>query len=315
MKRIKTIVPILGLACLFSACNYNELNFPGYNDGVAPVNVFSYVDSLTSADMVNVSSLIENNIKKLKTKEDSIAANYKVDSVAAAYIKANKMFNTELALADTYLPLFLANKYKYGDNKSSVMVTYPQYIVSKGVLQIFKEKFLFDSVWYVYRNEILNATFESNLCNFTTVSVNGAQLWNWNTYKYVMMSGYANSVSNANEDWLISPKLDLSRRISAFMKFSHTINKGDTANMRTNHTVWISTDYVNGEPSSATWTQMIIPTYPTGKNWTFVESGSIAFPSSAIGSNNVHFAFKYLCSTVESASWEVKKLIVLEVAE
>jgi hypothetical protein len=315
MKSIKSIVPILGFTCLLAACNYNEFNFPGYNDGVAPVNVFSYVDSLTSTDIVNLSTLIINNIKSLKTKEDSVAANYKVDSAAADYMKVNKMFHTEIAPADIYIPLFLSKKYQYGDTKSSVLVTSPQYIASEGELQFLKEKYLLDSIWYVYRNEILNASFESNLCDFSGVNVQGTQVWSWNNYKYAKMSGYANGVNNDNEDWLISPALDLSKRISAFMTFSHTINKGDTANMRTNHTICISTDYVNGDPSSATWIQMTIPTYPLGKDWVFVESGNIEFPSSAIGSSNVHFAFKYLSSSAESATWEIKNLLVLEVAE
>lgn len=315
MKPIKSIFPILVLTCLLTACNYNELNFSGYNDGVTPVNVFTYVDSLTSSDFVNLSNFIKINIKNLKTKADSIAADYKTDSIAAVYLNANKMFHTEIAPADKYIPLFLSKKYPYGDTKSSVLVTSPQYIASEGELQIIKEKYLLDSIWYVYRNEIFNATFESNLGDFSAVNVNGAQIWSWNSYKYAKMSGYANSVNNDNEDWLISPALDLSKRISAFMTFSHAINKGDTANMRTNHTVWISTDYVNGDPSSANWIQMTIPTYPLGKDWIFVESGNIEFPNSAIGNSNVHFAFKYLSSSAESATWEIKNLLVLEVAE
>jgi len=252
MKSINNIVPLLGLAFILSACNYNNLNFPGYDSGVSPTNVFAYVDSLTSSDFVNLSSSIK---KKLKTHEDTIAANY---------ISVNKMFHTEIAPAATYIPLFLSEKYLYGDTKSSVMVTSPQYIAEEGEMQILKEKYVLDSVWFLYNNEILKTPFDQSVGDFT------------------------------------------------FMSFTHTINKGDTANLKTNHTIWLSTDYLSGEPSTATWIQLTIPTYPNGISWTFVESGAISFPSAALGNTNVHIAFKYLSSNKESATWEVKNLLILE---
>jgi len=300
MKSINNIVPLLGLAFILSACNYNNLNFPGYDSGVSPTNVFAYVDSLTSSDFVNLSSSIK---KKLKTHEDTIAANY---------ISVNKMFHTEIAPAATYIPLFLSEKYLYGDTKSSVMVTSPQYIAEEGEMQILKEKYVLDSVWFLYNNEILKTPFDQSVGDFTIINVIGSQLWSWDTHKYVKMSGYANNVNNDNEDWLISPSLNLSKRKSAFMSFTHTINKGDTANLKTNHTIWLSTDYLSGEPSTATWIQLTIPTYPNGISWTFVESGAISFPSAALGNTNVHIAFKYLSSNKESATWEVKNLLILE---
>lgn len=50
------------------------------------------------------------------------------------------------------------------------------------------------------------------------------------------MSGFANSKSNANEDWLISPSIDLTGKTDVKITFDHTINKGALANLQTNHT-------------------------------------------------------------------------------
>lgn len=149
--------------------------------------------------------------------------------------------------------------------------------------------------------------FASGLGGFTTNNVLGAQTWYFynGTSTYAVMSGFANSVSNANEDWLISPSINLTGKTSAKLSFDYTINKGLVANMQTNHTLWLSAD--NG----ATWEQIAIPVYPAGNNWTFVNSGNIVLPAKFLGISTFKFAFKYLCSTAESASWEIKKLIIV----
>lgn len=156
---------------------------------------------------------------------------------------------------------------------------------------------------------ILSEKFSNTLGAFTPISIVGAEVWAGTNYGAVM-TGFANSKSNANEDWLISPAMNLIGISSAVMTFSHTINKGVVANMAANHTLWFSTNYTSGAPSTATWIQVTIPTYPTGSDWTFVGSGNINLPSSVLGKSNVRFAFKYLCSDAESASWEIKDVLV-----
>lgn len=160
---------------------------------------------------------------------------------------------------------------------------------------------------------ILDVSFTNNsMGGFTSYNVSGAQEWFLNaTSSYgVNMSGFADNKSNANEDWLISPAMNLTEATQATLTFEHAINKGDVNNLKTNHTLWISTDYNSGAPSSASWTQVTITTYPTGLDWTFVSSGNINLPSSVIGQSNVRIAFKYLCSDNESATWEIKNLKV-----
>lgn len=147
--------------------------------------------------------------------------------------------------------------------------------------------------------------FDEGLGLFTTESKLGAQSWYVNTAnKYAVMSGFANSKSNENEDWLISPSIDLTGKGSAKICFDHTINKGLPANKESNHTLWISAD--NG----VTWEQLVITNYPVGSNWTFVNSGDLIIPEKFLGINTFKFAFKYLCSNTESASWEIKNVII-----
>jgi hypothetical protein len=152
---------------------------------------------------------------------------------------------------------------------------------------------------------IFSEPFTASLGGFTAFSVLGAQTWAWSSYG-ATMTGFQNSVNNDNEDWLISPSINLSAiTTSAKISFSHAINKGDVANVQTNHTLWVSKDLVGNDPSTATWTQVIIPTYPSGANWTFVKSGDAIIPATFLGKPNVRFAFQYKSSTLESATWEI----------
>lgn len=157
----------------------------------------------------------------------------------------------------------------------------------------------------IYSETFLGGT----LGDFTAYSVAGEQVWTASTSYGAVMSGFANSRSNANEDWLVSPALDLTGKSDVAIVFEHAINKGDVANLKTNHTLWMSDDYVEGNPTAATWTQVTIPTYPAGTSWTFVSSGSVVVPAQYLKAN-VRIAFKYLCSDNESASWEIKNFVV-----
>lgn len=142
-------------------------------------------------------------------------------------------------------------------------------------------------------------TFAANLGAFTQTSVVGAQTWKWSSGFGATMSGFSGG-NIANEDWLISPTIDLTTLSSAAMSFDHTINKGVVANMKSEQTLWVSTD------DGATWKSLSIATFPAGNNWTFVNSGEIDLD--AYAGKKIKLAFKYICTTSSSATWEIKNL-------
>jgi hypothetical protein len=143
---------------------------------------------------------------------------------------------------------------------------------------------------------IFSEAFATSLGSFTTNSVTGAQVWRFASGFGASMSGYS-SGNVANEDWLISPEIDLTSVSSAAFSFNHTINKGIVANMRTEQTLWITKD--NG----VSWSVLTIPTYPAGNTWTFVSSGEISLDR--FTGNKVKIAFKYISTTTSSATWEI----------
>ncbi len=143
--------------------------------------------------------------------------------------------------------------------------------------------------------------FATGLGTFTTNNVTGAQVWSFASGYGAKMTGFT-TVNNANEDWLISQEFDFTNQSSAALTFDHTINKGVVANMRTEQTLWVSTN------SGTTWTQLSIPTYPAGNTWTYVNSGEINLD--AYAGKKIKLAFKYTCTTASSATWEIKNFLI-----
>jgi hypothetical protein len=152
-----------------------------------------------------------------------------------------------------------------------------------------------------------NLLTQDSFDRFTANNVKGTPAWVYASGYGAKMSGYL-SGNLDNEDWLISPSFSLAKANSATLSFDHTINYVTTQKL-TEQMVLVSTNYISGNPASATWTSLTIPTWPAGNNWVFVNSGSINL-TNFVGNPNVHIAFKYASSTSGAATWEVKNVLV-----
>ena len=148
-------------------------------------------------------------------------------------------------------------------------------------------------------------SFASSLGAFTPVNVAGGNDWYCDTkWHYAVMNGH--SQGGDNEDWLVSPAFDLRGKGTPTLAFAHAINYADKSRLEQEHTLWV-TDAYTGDPTTTQWTQVDIPDYPTGSNWTFVNT-SLDLPAAFAGKENVQFAFKYLCEDGAASAWEIKNL-------
>ncbi len=142
--------------------------------------------------------------------------------------------------------------------------------------------------------------FETNFTTWTTVSVTGAQVWSPNTYGNpglcAAMSGYSGG-SQDNEDWLITPAIDLSGVTDAVLNFQTARNYSGP-----DLEVFMATDYAGGDPNTdGTWTPLTV-TLSTG-SWSWTDSGDIDVSAAAGG--DLFIAFKYTSTTSGSATYEV----------
>lgn len=149
--------------------------------------------------------------------------------------------------------------------------------------------------------------FSSSQGDFTIENVNLDNLnyvWAYTSGYGMKASAYVGQTYHATESWLISPCLEFPEESTINMSFDHVCRY--TSAPRTQLTLLVSENYVSGDSSLATWTEISIPTYSTGNNWTFVNSGNIDL--SSYSGKNVTLAFRYISTTTEAATWEIKNI-------
>lgn len=152
--------------------------------------------------------------------------------------------------------------------------------------------------------------FSNGLAAWNAYSVSGSQVWEHSTQygnpdDCARISGY-DGVSNANEDWLISPAIDLSDAGQAVLTFESAMNY--TGN---DLEVYLSSDYDgSGDPNGFTW-EKINANLSSGQ-WEWTASGNVDLDDYLGG--QMYFAFKFTSTDSESATWEVDN-VVLSVEE
>ncbi len=150
---------------------------------------------------------------------------------------------------------------------------------------------------------------EASFNKFTAYSVKGTEAWLFDAKYGAKMSGFSSNASHENEDWFITPALNLEGKTEVKIKFDHA--RGPESSMNVGiaegwYAVLVSTDYIEGDPTAAKWTEIEGVNHGTVK-WSYVSSGELTLPASALKAN-ARVAFRYICSDAESATWEIKNL-------
>ncbi len=111
----------------------------------------------------------------------------------------------------------------------------------------------------------------------------------------VQVNGFSGGTNVLNTDWLISPSFNLTATDYPLLSFwSRTAFNGQPLQLK------VSTDYVSGDPSLATWTD-INGKFPSQTSNVWTLSANINL--SAFKGSNVHFAFVYYSDEDEGARW------------
>jgi endonuclease/exonuclease/phosphatase family metal-dependent hydrolase len=165
--------------------------------------------------------------------------------------------------------------------------------------------------------EIFYEAFTEDLGQMNAYSVSGEQQWVFEPQygspaPSAKVSGYNNG-NFVNEDWLITPGIDLSGYSSAEFSFDEAINFDTEVS---NHfKVLISTNYTGtGNPAEATWTELAAPQRASGDSWTFISSGIINLDT-WVGESQVYIGFKYLSSENYAGTWEADNILLTGVSE
>jgi len=287
---------------------------------------YPYIDDNSSV-IVNYNLGVDTTTIAKANKYTLVDADYISMGTAPSTPGQYKDFTSAIS-PDYYIPLFL--KKSFNGVKGDVKLIRYMYYTTKNT-QLVNVYTFNGTDWvnvntgaqgsksFVYRSgkwlDILIYKGLATGLDFTPVSVSGAQTWTWDgTYFCAKMSGYDSSAkaNKDNENWLISPSIDLTSKTKAKLTFYHTgkFFATGTLPMTSEVTLWVSTDYVSGLPSTGKWTQVTIPTYMTNADYTFVYSGAINLKD-YVG-KKISLGFKYLSSTSSAGTWEIQNVTVTE---
>ena len=152
---------------------------------------------------------------------------------------------------------------------------------------------------------VFSETFAGGIGDFTienAVMPEGVTyIWQHDSsYKCMKASAYVSGTRYVTDSWLISPVIDLSATTAAALSFEQAVNYLDNAAKK-----MLS---VNVRPEGGEWTEVTVPTWPAGSNWTFGPSGKIDL--SAFAGKKVQIGFRYTSSATDAATWEVKHVKV-----
>ena len=111
MKKLNLL--IVAIALFVTACDYNDVNFPGLDDMNKPTDLKMVEYTLADADYGTIASNAAN-----RALADSKGVRPELNALTTA-----KAFSITLPAAD-YVPAFLASKYPTADTKSAVRLTY-----------------------------------------------------------------------------------------------------------------------------------------------------------------------------------------------
>ena len=142
---------------------------------------------------------------------------------------------------------------------------------------------------------------------FSTYEQTGNARWNYHTTYGAQITGY--NREDIQDQWLISPEIDLSKASSATLTINHQIyyDNGVQGDYTNDQMVWISNTYQDGQdPSQYSWSPLILSQYAVKQ---YVDATS-SIPAKYL-TDHVRIAFRYTAQHAADANyWEIKTAAV-----
>lgn len=160
---------------------------------------------------------------------------------------------------------------------------------------------------------IFSEDFLTDLGGFESIDISGAQSWRWRSFgeaeeSFAEMSGFS-GVQVANEDWMVSPEIDLSSATGAItLVLTQQMNFAGASEFGDELRIVYSRNY-SGDVTTATWIDITLDQLPAGdNNDPVVGSSSLA----EAGGNKIHLGFYYRSTDTYAARWRIVNIDIEE---
>jgi len=150
---------------------------------------------------------------------------------------------------------------------------------------------------------IVEYNFIGSLEGWTITDLVGADLGWTSEAAYVQGNGFFNG-QVANEDWLVSPEIDLTGESNLKFQIKQAINYANDISLLK---ILVATDY-DGDVTTATWSEINLATTPTGGSNDMILSEDYDF--SAYDGETINLALKYESTDDDAARWRVESIAI-----
>lgn len=148
---------------------------------------------------------------------------------------------------------------------------------------------------------LLDEALTTGLGAMDTINVYGEQVWKYiggRTGKYVQMNGS----NTPNEDWLITPELDLTGMSEATLTFKSKFTTAVPEEFQKQYTVLVSS--TGDVTTEKDWKELPVIPYDS----TTFTTATASLPTEMIG-KKCYIAWKYQCDSV-SHTWQLRNIVV-----
>lgn len=147
------------------------------------------------------------------------------------------------------------------------------------------------------------AIFPPDYDSFENIDVLGAEGW-FSGSSYAGATGFDGAPQD-NEDWFISPEINLSGETGLLFQIRQRISFLNGAPHEDHINILVSTDYTTGgDHTAATWDVITLSTIPSGDTSDFITSEQYDF--SAYDDAVIHIAFKFETTTMNAPLWRIE---------
>ncbi len=123
-------------------------------------------------------------------------------------------------------------------------------------------------------------------------------VWAWDSTFGLKASAYVNKVRYETEMWAVSPVIDLTNAKTATLKLSQA------ANFLADHYEYLVTAV---KVEDGEWETITLDPQPSGNSWAYVDSSASL---DEYAGKKIQVGFKYISTTVDAATWEIKNMVV-----
>jgi hypothetical protein len=155
--------------------------------------------------------------------------------------------------------------------------------------------------------------FTNDIEAYSTFSLVGDEVWEYNQFfNGNAAMGAFNGADAENNDWLVSPSIDLTDLTESELRFHQVINYLDVAPAEILK-VKVSSNFT-GDVTTATWTELTVDQWPAGNSWS--EEVWSTMDISAFDGSIINVAFQLdNTNLLDGPTWEIGEVIVEAVAD